>query len=120
MDNRPLFFTLIIVLFLGILPSSAQSNTVENKSVTDLIAKKRSYNKENGYGFRIQLYNGLESKAKTIRAKFRIEFPKVFTVMGYDEPDWKIQVGNYKTKLEADKFLNTIKEKFTGAIVVPL
>lgn len=120
MHNKPLFFTLIFVLFLGISPLIAQSNTIENKSVTDLIAKKRSYNKENGYGFRIQLYNGLENKAKSIRAKFRIEFPEVPTVINYDEPDWKIQVGNYKTKLEADKFLNTIKEKFTGAIVVPL
>jgi len=36
----------------------------------------------------------------------------------YKSPEWKTQVGNFTTRLEADRILNIISEKFTGAIVL--
>jgi hypothetical protein len=38
----------------------------------------------------------------------------------YNSPEWKVQVGNYKTKLEADKDLIKFQKKITGIIVVPM
>jgi hypothetical protein len=38
-------------------------------------------------------------------------------VLSYESPEWKVRVGNYKTRLEADRALLKFKEKFTGAIV---
>lgn len=111
----------ILLLFIGSLFSThAQTNYSNNKDINSLIKKKREYNKLNGTGFRIQLYNGLEKTAKSLRGRFRIEYPGVFTKLSYTAPEWKIQVGNYKTRLHADRALNKIREKFSGAIVVPL
>ena len=39
--------------------------------------------------------------------------------MSYELPEWKVKVGRFNTKLEADRALNKIKEKFSGAIVIP-
>ena len=64
--------------------------------------------------------NGFEVEAKKTRAKFRIEFPEIKTYLVYRQPEWKIQVGTYKTKLEADRALLEIKKEFSSAIVVPL
>jgi len=36
----------------------------------------------------------------------------------YNAPEWKTHVGKYKTRLDADKVLIIIKEKFAGAIVL--
>ncbi|MCH2034713.1 MAG: SPOR domain-containing protein [Tenacibaculum sp.] len=36
----------------------------------------------------------------------------------YEAPEWKVQVGKYYSKIEADRALNKIKEKFSGAIVI--
>ena len=68
----------------------------------------------------MQVYYGDETKARKIQNKFKISFPNVYTKLAYNKPDWKVHVGNYKTKLEADKALITFSEKFTGLIVIPL
>ena len=113
-----------LFIFLGIFFSSyqvfGQIDTSEKQLISNLIDKKRTFNKEFGYGFRIQLYNGFEIEAKKIRAKFRIDFPETKTYLLYQQPEWKIQIGHFKTRLEADRFILELKKKYPYSIVVPL
>ena len=120
MKKRSIIVSLILTLAFGIFSTSAQDNYTDNKDINSLIAKKRDFNKYNKTGYRIQLYYGDEKRAKSLKYRFNIEYPETYTVVHYKEPYWNIQVGNYKTKLQADRALNDIKEKFNGAIVVPL
>ena len=53
-------------------------------------------------------------------AKFKYNFPETKTYLVYRQPEWKIQVGFYKTKLEADRALLKFKRKYQSAIVIPL
>ncbi|CAA0146779.1 SPOR domain-containing protein [Tenacibaculum maritimum] len=120
MKIKELFLALFIISFANITNANAQSNLTENKDINSLIAKKREYNKSVGYGYRIQLYNGTEKRAKSLRNRFQLTFPDTYTKLKYDAPEWKIHVGNYKTRLEADKALHKIQESFSGAIVINL
>ena len=120
MKKRSIILSLILGIIIGVFNSNAQDNITENKDITALINKKRQYNKYNGTGYRIQLYNGLERKAKSLRSRFQVEHPGVYTKLVYKSPEWKVQVGNYKTRLEADRSFNEIREQFNGAIVIPL
>ena len=117
MKLRSFFIRFLFIFCIGSIGVSAQT-TIDN-NVTSLIKKKRAYNKKNGFGFRIQLDNGLETAIKTTKSKFSLEFPTMKTYILFDSPEWKVQVGDYKTRLEADKILNDIKLKFPSAIVVP-
>ena len=111
------------LLFVGFLTSQtiySQSIKSDSTLINELISKKRSFNKEFGYGFRIQIYNGFETEAKKTEAKFKIDFPEIKTYLLYRQPEWKIQVGFYKTKLEADRALLDFKRKYRSAIVIPL
>jgi hypothetical protein len=111
------------LFFVGFLTSQtiySQSIKSDSSLINELISKKRSFNKEFGYGFRIQLYNGFEIEAKKTEAKFKIDFPEIKTYLLYRQPEWKIQVGFYKTKLEADRALLDFKRKYGSAIVIPL
>ncbi|WP_028891354.1 SPOR domain-containing protein [Tenacibaculum sp. 47A_GOM-205m] len=120
MKNSSLIITLIFLLSAGVFSVTAQSKYADNKNINSLIEKKRAYNKHNGTGYRIQLYNGQEGRARSLRNRFQVEYPGVYTKLTYSAPEWKIQVGNYKTRLHADRALNEIREKFSGAIVVPM
>ena len=111
------------LFFVGFLTSQtiySQSIKSDSSLINELISKKKSFNKEFGYGFRIQLYNGFETEAKKTEAKFKIDFPEIKTYLLYRQPEWKIQVGFYKTKLEADRALLDFKRKYGSAIVIPL
>jgi len=111
------------LFFVGFLTSQtiySQSKKSDSTLINELISKKRSFNKEFVYGFRIQLYNGFETEAKKTETKFKINFPEIKTYLLYRQPEWKIQVGFYKTKLEADRALLDLKRKYGSAIVIPL
>lgn len=117
---KTFFLSSLLLLFVGSLEISAQNQDNNNEQIKELIAKKRAYNKRFGFGFKVQLYNGNERRAKSIRNRFRYLFPDVSTKLKYDQPDWKIQVGNYKTRLEADKAIMIFSKKFSGIIVIPM
>lgn len=120
MKSKLLTPSLILVLLTTSYSVHSQNKTNSSKEIKSLISKKRSFNKEFGFGYRIQLYNGNEEQARKFRARFRIEFPNIYSKLAYNAPEWKVQVGNYKTKLEADKDLIKFQEKFSAIIVVPM
>ncbi|MDX6747956.1 SPOR domain-containing protein [Polaribacter sp. PL03] len=99
---------------------SSQNTTNSSKEVKILLKKKRSYNKTVGYGYSIQIYYGNERSAKSKHARFKVLYPRVSTKLVYNNPEWKVQVGNYKTKLEADRANLIFKKEFSGTIVIPM
>ncbi|MBT4679704.1 MAG: SPOR domain-containing protein [Flavobacterium sp.] len=120
MKNSVLKVCIILVVFLTTKPSFSQSEKSDNTLINELISKKRSFNKEFSYGFRIQLYNGIETVARKTMRKFNYDFPEIKTHLIYRQPEWKIQVGFYNTMLEADRALLNFKRKYKSAIVIPL
>lgn len=98
---------------------SINTHSQEEKKINAVLAQKIEYNKSNrkGKGYKIQLYNGNESKAYRIKGNFEIAYG-IVAVLSYESPEWKVRVGNYKTRLEADRALLKIKEKFAGAIIL--
>ncbi|MEO9571111.1 MAG: SPOR domain-containing protein [Polaribacter sp.] len=120
MNNKSFYVTFLIVLLATNYAAFSQNSTNKSAEIKSIISKKRSFNKEYGFGYRIQLYNGTEEQARKFRAKFNIEFSESVSKLIYTAPEWKVQVGKYKTKLEADKDLIKFQEKFSGIIVVPM
>ncbi|MFD2529443.1 MULTISPECIES: SPOR domain-containing protein [Polaribacter] len=120
MKNTLFLKIFLFCLFVSIGTLNAQNSTKKDKEVTNLLEKKRSYNKSNGYGYSIQIYYGNERTARSKHARFKVLYPRVYTKLVYNNPDWKVQVGNYKTKLEADRANLIFKKEFSGTIVVPM
>jgi hypothetical protein len=91
----------------------------QNKETNAVLSKKTEYNSTHplGNGFKIQLYNGNETSAYEFKKEYQLAFNEV-AELSYESPEWKVRVGNYNSRLEADRALLTIKEKFTSAIVL--
>lgn len=115
--SKRLLFIYFLTFFLSISNSYSQS---EDEKINTLITQKKEFNKKNKSSvvFKIQLYNGDESQAYKIKRNFEATFPEYSTSILYKAPEWKTQVGNFITRLEADRALNIIKEEFAGAIVL--
>jgi hypothetical protein len=120
MKNTLFLKIVLFCLFVNTGILSSQNATNESKDVKDLLEKKRDYNKSVGFGYGIQIYYGTEKNAKSKNARFHILYPKVQTKLVYNNPEWKVQVGNYKTRLEADRANLIFKKEFSGAIVIPM
>jgi hypothetical protein len=109
---------LFIIVILGSF-STLHSQT-ESKKIDNLINHKRDFNKNNKIStvYKIQLFNGGEKTAYEIKNKFISQYPNYKVEIIYKAPEWKTQVGNFITRIEADRALNIIQQKFVGAFVL--
>ncbi|RZS98877.1 SPOR domain-containing protein [Aquimarina brevivitae] len=66
--------------------------------------------------YKVQLYNGSLNKANEIIKKAQEIFPDWPSTIKYETPDYKVWIGNFRTKLEADRAHRKILEEFPNAI----
>ena len=69
-------------------------------------------------GYRIQIYNGRKTECMSIRARFISTFPGTAIYWLYEAPEYKVQVGDFRTRLEAEKFLEEVFTEFSGSFVL--
>jgi hypothetical protein len=70
-------------------------------------------------GFRIQLYFGSErAKAQEIRSDFMSQFPMQGAYLVYHQPYFKVRIGDFRTRMEAQAFLKKISSTYSTAFIV--
>jgi hypothetical protein len=71
-------------------------------------------------GYTIQIYSGQKrEEAMNTKKKMQEEVPELIANLQYTQPKFRVTVGKYFTKLEAQKDLLSLRRKFSTAILVP-
>jgi len=72
-------------------------------------------------GYRIRIFSesgvGAKEEQQRIRASFLSEFPEIDAYYRYDEPYFKVYVGDCRTRSEALKLYDLIEDKFPNPII---
>jgi len=70
-------------------------------------------------GYRVKIHFGSDkNKAKEVKGQFIAKYPNVPAYEKYDQPNFNIRVGDFRTKLEAYKFLKQIQGEFPTSFLV--
>jgi hypothetical protein len=70
-------------------------------------------------GYRIQLFFDADKKlVEDARSKFTSMYPKVDTYIIYNAPNYFLKVGNFRTRLEAEKVKSTVDRDFQTNFIV--
>ena len=102
------------------------SSEVDSESNLRVIADERledfiqSYNEDKQVrGYRIQLFSGTNRKeAAKVRSDFINKYENERPELIYQQPNFKIRVGNYRDRGTAAKFLALYKIDFQSAFIV--
>ncbi len=74
-------------------------------------------------GFRVEIFfsSALNARqnAQNIKSEFLSAYPDVNVYITYVSPDFKVRVGDFRTRNEALKLMKEIQYKFPKAFVVP-
>ena len=71
-------------------------------------------------GWKVQLqFKAKEAEILKIKLKFIKLYPEIPVMLEYEEPYYRIRVGNCRTKLEAIKIQHKISKNFPNAYPVP-
>ena len=84
--------------------------------------KKSNYANQGIDGFRVQIFTGAgnDSKEKAERAlqEFSSTFPDVVGYLTYQQPNFKVRCGDFRSKSEARKLMKKISYQYPGAYIV--
>ncbi len=94
--------------------------------IDSLIARKlelsRSANRGNpavsASGFRVQIFSGLDrEEAYAEQTKFKTLYPRIPTYISYTQPNYRLRVGDFRSRLEAQKFMNELRKRYSSLFI---
>jgi hypothetical protein len=99
---------------------SGKVEIIQDYKIKELQAKHIDVNAKTPInGYRIKIHFGSDkTKAKEVKAKFIAKFPNIPAYEKYDQPNFNIRVGDFRTKLEAYKVFKEIQVEFPSSFIV--
>lgn len=115
-------FLFLRSIFAQTPPSdSLQKDVVADPRVKTAVSKHTEVNSRiRAKGYRVQIYFGVDNdKAKAVKSKFlSVYADDAHAYVVYEAPNFKVRVGDFRTRLEAYRFLRKIKAEFPTAFIV--
>ncbi len=116
--KRHLFSTLLILLISGNIFSQDGTVTINQDKEIEALLKIKKTIETSSDRYKIQIYSGLSrSSAETARSEFLENYSDWPTSIEFETPNFKIWVGNFRNRLEADRALIRIKKTFMNAFI---
>jgi hypothetical protein len=116
--------TLFIISLLVALTSAAQNENVtyhQDPKIAELMDIYKIYNKKNDLadGFRLQIsFSNDRQEVYNNKAKVYKDFPSDRAYVEYEQPYYKLRIGDFSSRLEAYEKLTEVIKKYPGAFVV--
>ena len=92
----------------------------QDKEIDRLLEFKKDLSTVNA--FTIQIYSGssgsARSEAQSTKNQVTSLYPEFSNYIEYEQPNYKIRVGNFRTRLEADRALMTVKKTYSNAFIL--
>ncbi|PWS30974.1 SPOR domain-containing protein [Pedobacter paludis] len=122
-----IIFTFIgcLLLFKASFAQKGEVTEIKDPQIDSLIAKRLEVYKTggdviksnkpivSGYGYRVQIFYGSDRREVfNQQARFKGSYPKLNTYIVYKEPNYYVRVGDFRTRLEAQRLINELRPTF--------
>ncbi len=121
-NKKTLFITASLVL-MSILNSVSQTSNLtvqQDPKFEQLLNEKRRINSSLTANdrYKIQVFNGDSESSKRVLNEVRREFTGLDATIVFSTPAYKVWVGNFKTRIEAERNLQKLSQKYPTALVI--
>ncbi len=93
----------------------------EDAKVADLEQKYLEFNRKKEYyeGYRIQVnYTNVRDEVYQSKGAMYKQFPELASYVEYEQPYYKLRIGDFKTRLQATYYLQQVILLYPGAFIV--
>ena len=113
----------LIILFSCTINSFGQETNVslnQDAKFENLLNEKRKINASITINdrYKIQIYNGDSETSKKTLTDFKKEFLSFDGTIVFYTPAYKVWVGNFKTRIEAERNLMVFRKKYPNAFII--
>lgn len=125
MNSKGTYKTLITVILVCVFCQLSHSQVIkttinQDPKLEQLLNEKRKINSSITINdrYKIQIFNGDSENSKKALIDFKKENKDMDATIVFSTPLYKVWVGNFKTRIEAEKYLLGLKKKFPNAFLV--
>jgi SPOR domain len=68
--------------------------------------------------YKIQIFSGKSEEAKKTLSDFKREYSNIDGTIIFNTPNYKVMVGNFKTRIEAERNLAGIKKRYKSVFLI--
>lgn len=115
-----LLFTLFFTTTNKIAAQNTNLSVNQDPKFEQLLNEKRKSNTNLSYSdrYKIQIFNGASEGAKKTLTEFRQEFKNTDGTIIFNTPNYKVWVGNFRTRMEAERNLVDIQKKYKNVFLI--
>ncbi|MBR6273344.1 MAG: SPOR domain-containing protein [Bacteroidales bacterium] len=118
-----LFLMIFAISTCGFAQRKGSLHLDQDSRVERLMRKQREVFAANKTmnGYRVQIFmeigNDAISHAEAMKSSFMKAFPELPVYLTYEQPYYRLRVGDFRNRVEAEKYMRLIKPKFNLAFV---
>ncbi|NNC95328.1 MAG: SPOR domain-containing protein [Chitinophagales bacterium] len=121
MKNYVLTAIMICLSFLLFAQEERGLKVIQDEKIDHLMRtyQKKNLSKETEDGYRIQvLLSNTRDEVNKAKTKFYGSYPDLKCYIVYDQPYYKLRVGDFKSRIEAKRMLLSIANNYPTAFIV--
>ena len=103
-----------------IMPEGLSQRLMQSTFVATQDSVKTYGEAKNQVGYRVQVYDNNASSAKSgadaCKTKIEKRFPELTAYVRFYAPYWRVKVGDFTSRSEAEVFMETIREEFPETV----
>jgi len=119
---KKIFLSSLFLVALTFKMSAQNQNTSvsQDPKFEQLLNEKRKINASLTINdsYKIQIFNGGSENAKKTLNEFRQEFNDIDATIVFNTPNYKVWVGSFRTRIEAERNLVNIKDKYKNLLLI--
>lgn len=116
------FFKIVVLVILSsnCFAQSGKTSITQDQRFEQLLNEKRKINTSITLSdrFKIQIFTGDSETSKLALQDFRKKNNDIDATIVFSTPIYKVWVGNFKTRIEAEKKLQDFKKKYPNAFLI--
>jgi uncharacterized protein YlaN (UPF0358 family) len=119
--SKKVFLTLIMTTLAYNINAQDQNLTLnQDPKFEQLLNDKRKINTSltTNETYKIQIFSGKSEDAKKTLSDFKREYSDIDGTIIFNTPNYKVLVGNFKTRIEAERNLVEIKKKYKSVFLI--
>ncbi|AMD84100.1 Sporulation related domain-containing protein [Capnocytophaga haemolytica] len=117
MTQKGLITGILLLFFAAVGYSQVTYNQGANIAEAMELKKEVARNES---AYQVQIYNGNITEANKAILDVKSKLKQYPASLSFETPNYKVRVGSFRTRLEAEKNLPTIKRLYPAAFVVAI
>lgn len=116
----PISFVATCFFTIGISAQESKVTVSQDPEFERMLNEKRRINSSITVNdrYKIQIYNGESDASKKILSDFKRDYKNLDGTIVFSTPAYKVWVGNFKSRIEAERNLEELKKKYPNALLI--